>query len=128
MSRLAPPATPSTLNAVAGALLLDTALLLLFAALGRRSHDESGTVVPVLTTAAPFLLGWLSAAALLRLDRAPRSARAALHVWLLGIPLGLALRALLFGRGVAPSFVAVALAFTAVTLLGWRLAAGLRRA
>ena len=101
------------------AFVLDAALIVLFAALGRRTHDEGSAVVGTLHVAAPFLLGWAVGAAVARLDHDPLSARRAVLAWVIALPVGFALRAL-DGRGLAFGFVVVALVFTAATLLGWR--------
>ena len=109
-------------------LALDVAILVAFAALGRRTHGEGDPVGGTLMVAAPFAIGWLVAAAAVRLDRAPTSAARAIRAWAIGTPLGLLLRHTVFDRGVAPGFVVVALVFTLVTLVGWRLVlAGSRR-
>jgi DUF3054 family protein len=105
------------------AALLDAALVLLFAAMGRRAHDEGSAVSGVLVVAAPFLIGYAVGWAVARLDRAPLDVRRAGVAWAVGIPLGLVLRGLVFGRGVAPTFVVVALAVTGALLVGWRVAA-----
>ena len=42
---------------IALGLAYDTALICIFAAIGRRSHDETGALLSVLTTAWPFLAG-----------------------------------------------------------------------
>ena len=101
------------------AFVLDAALIVLFAALGRRTHDEGSAVGGTLHVAAPFLLGWAVGAAVARLDHDPLSARRAVLAWVIALPVGFALRAL-DGRGLAFGFVVVALVFTAATLIGWR--------
>ena len=52
------------------AVAIDAALIVLFAALGRRTHDE-GSAIGGTLVAAPFLIGYAIAASALRLDRAP---------------------------------------------------------
>jgi hypothetical protein len=104
-------------------LTVDLVLIVVFAAIGRRSHDESGAVVGVLSTAAPFLIGYTGSALATRLDRAPMSLTRAAIAWAPGIALGMVLRRLVFDRGTASSFVMVAFISTAVLLLGWRVIA-----
>jgi hypothetical protein len=107
------------------AAVCDLLLLILFAALGRRAHDEGSAVTGTLTVAAPFLVGYVLSAAVLRLDRDPLAVRKGAAVWALGVALGLLLRGTAFDRGLAPTFVAVAVLVTGVFLVGWR--AGLAR-
>jgi hypothetical protein len=106
---------------VALAALADAVVVIIFALAGRRSHGED--LSGVLSTAAPFLLGLAAAWVVARAWRAPAAPRTGLLVWAVGVPAGLLLRRLVFDRGVAPSFVVVALLVTAALLVGWRLAA-----
>jgi hypothetical protein len=103
------------------AVVVDTALIILFAALGRRTHDAGSAVGGTLGVAAPFLIGYVIAAAALRLGQAPLSVRRAAPVWAAGIALGLVLRGTVFDRGLAPAFVVVAFLTTGALMLGWRL-------
>ncbi|MBW0019645.1 MAG: DUF3054 domain-containing protein [Mycobacterium sp.] len=98
--------------------------VLVFCALGRRSHAEGLTVTGVASTAWPFLsgtlVGWLAA----RAWRRPTSvAPTGVIVWLCTVGVGMLLRRA-SSAGVAASFVAVAASVTAVLLLGWRAAVG----
>ena len=99
---------------------IDVMLILGFAALGRRSHEEGSSVVGIVEVAAPFLIalvvGWLVA----RAWRAPASLRTGVIVWLVTVVGGLALRSVVFDRGIAPAFCVVALLTLGVLLLGWR--------
>ncbi|HYO86543.1 MAG TPA: DUF3054 domain-containing protein [Dermatophilaceae bacterium] len=105
---------------------LDAGLVVVFAATGRASHDESTGLAGVAATVWPFLagmsLGWAVVAVLRR--RPATSVRDGAWVWLATVAGGMALRAA-SGAGVALSFVLVALAVTGVLLLGWRLLAAL---
>jgi Na+/proline symporter len=104
----------------APAITLDAALVVGFAALGRRSHEEGVTLVGVLEVAAPFLIalaaGWLVA----RAWRAPAALRTGAVVWAVTVAGGLLLRSAVFDRGVAPSFVVVTAITLGVMLVGWR--------
>ena len=106
---------------IALGLAYDTALICIFAAIGRRSHAETGALLSVLTTAWPFLAGmatgWLIS--LLALRRAPLTVRAGVPVWLCAVTIGMALRGLTHA-GTAFSFVVVATLFLGAMLLGWR--------
>jgi len=110
------------------AALADIVGVLLFCAIGRRSHGEGLTVAGVAETAWPFLVGaavdWL-------LSRAWRRPTAVVPtgvaVWVCTVAVGMLLRKAT-SAGVAFSFVIVASAATAVLLLGWRvLVASLQR-
>ncbi len=103
------------------AAALDVASVLLFVAIGRRSHDEGGSVlVGVAKVAAPFLIAlavsWIAS----RAWRAPTARRTAIAVWLVTVALGMLLRHTLFDRGTATSFIVVTAIVTGVLLFGWR--------
>lgn len=111
----------------APALLIDIVLVVVFAALGRSSHDEALNVPGIATTAWPFLagltVGWFATAGLYR-DKF--DARAAVPtgvlVWLCTLIGGMLLRAAT-GQGTAAAFIVVATIFLGVFLVGWRLIA-----
>ena len=110
-------------------LTLDVLLVLLFAFLGRRSHEESSAVLGVLVTAWPFLtgmaVGWL--VSLLTFRTLPRSVRHGIPVWLCAVAVGMMLRQTI-DKGTPLSFVVVATVVLGAFLLGWRaLAAWLNR-
>jgi hypothetical protein len=109
------------------ALLADVVCVIVFCAIGRRSHAEGLTVTGIAQTAWPFLagtgVGWL----VIRGWRRPFSViPVGVVVWLCTVAVGMALRKLT-SAGVATSFVVVASVSTAVLLLGWRGAAALVR-
>jgi carbon starvation protein CstA len=107
-----------------GWLVADVVAVLVFAAVGRRSHDEAGSLAGVLATAWPFLagsvVGWLVSRAWVR---ATRVLPTGVTVWLCTVVIGMLLRRLT-GHGTAVSFVVVALVVLGAFLLGWR---GLRQ-
>ncbi|SPM29189.1 DUF3054 domain-containing protein [Mycobacterium terramassiliense] len=103
----------------------DVIAVLVFCAVGRRSHDEGLNLGGVATTAWPFLsgtvIGWLVS----RAWRRPTAvAPTGVIVWLCTVVVGMLLRKA-SSAGVAASFVVVAASVTAVLLLGWRAVAGL---
>lgn len=107
----------------------DLAVLLLFAALGRSSHDRPPGPIPfagVISTAAPFIAAWFSVGAVLGVFKqsAVSSVRSAFlrteGTWLVAGPLGLLLRALFLRRGIPLSFAAVVMSVNFVLLGGWR--------
>lgn len=98
------------------AALIDLVCVLAFVAMGIQSHSDADGF---LTVAAPFIaalaVAWLVAAPL----RAPESLKAGLVIWLVTLVGGMLLRRAM-GEGTAATFIMVATAFLAVTMLGWR--------
>lgn len=105
---------------VALALAADVVCVLVFCAIGRRSHAEGVTVAGVVETAWPFLtgtaVGWLA----VRGWRRPTALTpTGLAVWAATVLVGMLLRKA-SAQGTAVSFVVVASVVTAILLLGWR--------
>jgi hypothetical protein len=102
-------------------LALDTALICLFAAIGRHSHGETSALLGLAITAWPFLAGlaagWL--VSLSAFHRAPLRPRDGIPVWLAAVAIGMVLRSLTHA-GTAVSFIVVATLFLGAGLLGWR--------
>lgn len=109
---------------IAVAAVVDAALVLVFVALGRTSHEEGNVLAGTLSVAAPFLialgLGW----ALARAWRQPLTLRTGVVVWMTTVVAGMVLRRTVFDRGTALSFIIVASVFTGAFLVGWRAIAG----
>ncbi|OBK74710.1 DUF3054 domain-containing protein [Mycobacterium sp. 1274761.0] len=104
------------------AALADLVAVLVFCAVGRRSHAEGLTASGVAETAWPFLAGAVIGWLLSRAWRRPTAVvPTGLVVWVCTVAVGMVLRKAT-SAGVAASFVVVAAAATAVLLLGWRLA------
>jgi Protein of unknown function (DUF3054) len=103
------------------AAVLDIVLVVVFCAIGRRSHDEANAIAGLAGTAWPFLgglaIGWLIAT---RFRSAPLSVYPfGVTVWLATVIGGMLLR-VIGGQGTAFSFIVVATIVLAVFLLGWR--------
>lgn len=103
------------------AVILDCCCVLAFVIIGRASHVQGESLPGIASTAWPFLAGlgggWLAA----RAWRQPfRLWPAGVSAWLGTAILGMVLR-VVSGQGTAPAFIAVALAFLGLFLLGWRL-------
>ncbi|APE37723.1 hypothetical protein BOX37_31555 [Nocardia mangyaensis] len=112
-------------------LAVDALLVIVFCAIGRRSHDEAvlaGLVQTVWPFAIGLLIGWALAMAVARNTRFDATALwpSGILIWLGTLAGGMALRAV-SGQGVAVSFVIVAAGVLALFLLGWRAAAGALR-
>ena len=106
-------------------LATDVIGVLVFCAVGRRSHAEGLSVTGVASTAWPFLtgtvIGWLAS----RGWRRPRAVvPTGVVVWICTVAVGMLLRKA-SSASVAASFVVVASLVTAVLLLGWRASVGL---
>lgn len=126
MTRIEPSSRPRTRRLLAG-LLIDTALVLVFSAVGRSSHGEA-VLGGLPTTAWPFLLGlligWLAALVVSRTGgRGPfepwRIAPEGLLIWAGTLAVGMLAR-VLAGQGTAWSFIVVAGVVLGLFLLGGR--------
>ena len=109
------------------AVVLDVACVLIFVIIGRASHTKGESLAGIASTAWPFLaglgVGWLAS----RAWRRPLAIRpVGLVVWLSTVAIGMIAR-VISGQGTAAAFIAVALAFLALVLLGWRLLARVAR-
>ena len=105
------------------ALVVDIVAVTVFAILGRSSHAEANTLLGVLGTAWPFLVGAVVGHLLCRvagdLRGDPTGWRPGLVVWASTLLVGVVLR-LISGDTAAWSFVLVASIVLALFLLGWR--------
>lgn len=109
------------------AFLADVVLVVIFCAIGRRSHAEGITLAGVAHTSWPFLTGTVAGWALAQGWRRPTALNpTGLVVWVSTVVIGMLLRKV-SAQGVAVSFVIVASTVTAVFLLGWRGLARLRK-
>ena len=105
-----------------GWLGVDIGCVLVFCALGRRSHDEGLNIAGVAATAWPFLTGTVVGWVLSRGWRRPTAVvPTGVTVWVCTVVVGMLLR-MVSSAGVAVSFVVVASSVTALLLLGWRAA------
>jgi hypothetical protein len=103
------------------ALAVDVLLVVVFAGVGRASHDEANPVVGALATAWPFLVGTAVGWAIVRVLRKswPLEVGPGITVWFATVLIGMVLRQST-GQGTAVSFVLVAALVLAILLLGWR--------
>jgi peptidoglycan/LPS O-acetylase OafA/YrhL len=103
----------------AGTLALDVLAVLLFSAVGRRTHAEGVSLAGIAGTAWPFLAGTVAGWGVARAWRRPASSATGLTVWVAAVALGMLLRRLT-GEGTAWPFVVVATVVLAALFLGWR--------
>lgn len=109
------------------AAIADIVGVLLFCAIGRRSHAEGLTLAGIAMTAWPFLVGAAAGWVLSRAWRRPSAiVPTGVVVWLCTVAVGMLLRKAT-SAGVAVSFIIVATAATAAVLLGWRVVAAAYR-
>ena len=102
-------------------LVVDTALVAVFAAIGRLSHDEGLTLVGWAHTAWPFLAGAALGWVVVELRRRPPGAvTSGVAIWLGAVVGGMLLRRL-SDQGTALPFVVVALVVLGGFLVGPRL-------
>jgi hypothetical protein len=118
------PAAARSLVGVA----IDVAAVVVFVLVGRHVHGHNLNIDGMTSTLWPFLcglsVGWLIVVAG---RRSGPSLAAGVVVGLTTVTLGMTLR-VISGQGTVPAFIAVALGYFAVTMLGWRLVnAALRR-
>ena len=101
------------------AIAVDVICILVFAIVGRSSHQETTELLGVAHTAWPFLVGCLLGTLIGRTWRHPYLLRSGVAVWLGTVIGGMTLR-WLTGGGVQLSFFLVASCVLAVFLIGWR--------
>jgi hypothetical protein len=107
-------------------LATDVVAVLVFCAVGRRSHAEGLSITGLASTAWPFLAGTVTGWLASRGWRRPTAVvPTGVVVWLCTVVVGMLLRKA-SSAGVAASFVVVASSVTAALLLGWRAGIGLR--
>jgi hypothetical protein len=124
---VSPVAAPPRRRTAVRSVLVDLLAVLVFAAIGRRSHAEGITAADVASTAWPFATGAAAGWVAARGWRAPTSVRATgVPVWVGAVVGGMLLRRAT-GEGTATSFVVVTSIFLGTALLGWRALAGRRR-
>ncbi|GAA4751725.1 DUF3054 domain-containing protein [Gordonia alkaliphila] len=104
--------------------VLDAVAIVIFAAVGRSSHDEGLSPSGVWDTAWPFLVGaavgWLIIGLLRRTPIA--LAPGGVIIWISTVVVGMLVR-WATDAGTATAFIIVATISTAILLLGWRLIA-----
>jgi hypothetical protein len=111
------------MRTAAVATVLDCCGVLVFVIIGRQAHHHGDGAAGIWHTAWPFLAGLALGLLATRAWRKPlRLAPAGLGAWLGAAAAGMVIR-VLAGQGTAPAFIAVALAFLALFLLGWRVVA-----
>jgi Protein of unknown function (DUF3054) len=105
------------------AVLLDICCVLIFVVIGRASHTKGETLGGIASTSWPFLCGLAVGWVVARGWHRPLALRpTGFCVWLGTVAIGMVLR-VVAGQGTAAAFIAVALAFLGLFMLGWRIVA-----
>ena len=105
---------------IAVAAAADACCVLAFVAIGRNAHGHGDSLAGIWYTAWPFLAGLAIGLVVVRAWRRPLAVwPAGLGAWLGAAWAGMVIR-VLAGQGTAAAFIAVATAFLALFLLGWR--------
>ena len=102
----------------------DVLALVVFAAIGRQSHNESNPINAIIATATPFIIGWLLVAwqgGLLVPQLLPRWILRTIIFNVAGCGLGLAIRSLWLQREIPLSFAIVSFLATTSLLIIVRL-------
>lgn len=123
-------AAPDTLGRTAALVAGDLIALMVFAAIGRRSHAEAAgfdSLIQIARTGSPFIIGWLLVSPWLGAYRRRNTSRpldmlnTTAVAWTAAIPVGAVLRALFIGRFSPLSFYLVTYLVALLILVGWRL-------
>ena len=101
--------------------ILDIICVVIFVIIGRRNHNETTDAVGTLRTAAPFLIALVGAWVGAKAWRAPRTLSTGVVLWIVTTGVGLGIRRLVFGDGIATPFVIVATLVLGLLLVGTRL-------
>jgi peptidoglycan/LPS O-acetylase OafA/YrhL len=118
--------TPTGVGTVGGvgpvvlAAVLDACCVVVFVTIGRHTHHDGDSLAGIWHTAWPFFVGLAIGIVASRYWRRPLAlAPAGLGAWLGAAGAGMVIR-VLAGQGTEAAFIAVAAAFLALFLLGWR--------
>jgi hypothetical protein len=103
-------------------LIGDAIAIALFAVIGLATHDEGITAGGVARNALPILAAWFVVAAFAGTYARP-GLRTMLITWVIAVPVGVVIRAIVLSRPADGSqivFAIVTMTVTLVLLLGWR--------
>jgi hypothetical protein len=106
------------------AIALDVLVVIVFVAIGRRSHDEGSALSGAAKVAVPFLIGLAVAWGAVRAWHRPLAVLTGVAIWPITVLAGMIGRRWLFDRGTAPAFVVVTTLFLGAFLVGWRALTG----
>ena len=102
------------------AAVADLAVIVVFVAIGRRTHHTGSAAAGLLRVLWPFLVGLVAGWLVTGLASAPLAWRRSVPAWLVTAGVGLALRILVQGHDFKLAFTVVAFVFVGAGMLGWR--------
>ncbi|HSR86268.1 MAG TPA: DUF3054 domain-containing protein [Streptosporangiaceae bacterium] len=119
-NRMRRPVTPVHAATIALSTCLDACCVLAFVAIGRHAHHNGDAAAGIWHTAWPFLAGLAAGLAASRYWRRPVTiVPTGIGAWVGAAGAGMLIR-VVAGQGTAAAFIAVACAFLALFLIGWR--------
>ena len=98
----------------------DLVVLLVFVAIGRRTHHSGSDGAGFLRVLWPFAVGLVAGWLVTGMASAPLAWRRAVPAWLVTVGVGMVLRVGIGGHVFKPSFTVVAFVFVGAGMLGWR--------
>lgn len=104
-------------------LFYDVGAVVVFVIAGRSNHGAEQSAAGILHTAGPFLVALVIGWAVARAWQDPASLQVGGTVLAVTVVAGMLLRRFVFDDGTQLSFVLVATAFLALSLMGWRVGA-----
>ena len=102
------------------AVAADLVVLLVFVAIGRRTHHSGSDGAGFVGVLWPFAVGLAAGWLVTGLASAPLAWRRSVTAWLVTVGLGIALRVGVAGNAFKLSFTIVAFVFVGAGMLGWR--------
>ena len=88
--------------------IVDAVAVVVFVVVGQRNHDGSSDIYGIINLAAPFLIALGTSWAILRTWRRPFNRASFVATWAITVVGGLFLRRVIFDRGIAITFIVVA--------------------
>ncbi len=88
--------------------IVDAVAVVVFVVVGQRNHDGSSDIYGIINLAAPFLIALGTSWAILRTWRRPFNRASFVATWAITVVGGLFLRRVIFDRGIAITFIIVA--------------------
>ncbi len=99
---------------------VDVAVVLAFVVIGRDSHGEGNAFSEVLATAAPFMIGLVAGWLVTDARLTPVAIRTGASIAAVTVVVGLVVRRIVFGDGIATPFIIVTTLVLTAGLVGWR--------